>query len=116
MLRVASCVLRVEVVCCIVCAFDCLCVCLFLPWFVCMLACARSLLLRHYSTSPPSGNQVDGLPLVLHTRAVLLGPPLPSALFWDNSQKLYYETDNYDARALKESEQIKDNTEIMRFY
>ena len=24
-----------------------------------------------YSTSPPSGNQVDGLPLVCHTRAVV---------------------------------------------
>ena len=26
----------------------------------------------HYSTSAPSGNQVDGLPLVLHTRAVVV--------------------------------------------
>ena len=38
-----------------------------------------------YSTSRPSGNQVDGLPLVLHnTRAVLVSFPLGPALSDDN--------------------------------
>ena len=103
-LRVACCVLLnarcvLGVVCYIFCAFDCSCVCLVLRLFVCMSACVRDrFLLRHYSTSPLSGNQVDGLPLVLHkTRAVVLGPPLRSALFNDNWEKLYCESNIYDA-------------------
>ena len=43
-----------------------------------------------YPTSRPSGNQVDGLPLVLHnTRALVSGVPLPLALSDDNCKKLY---------------------------
>ena len=41
-----------------------------------------------YSTSPPSGNQVDDLSLVLHTYTVLLGTPLSSAFCYDNWKKL----------------------------
>jgi len=45
-----------------------------------------------YSTSRPSGNQVDGLPFVLHnTRAVVLGLPLPPALSGSNLKNLYCE-------------------------
>ena len=70
-----------------------------------------------YSTSRPSGNHVDGLPLVLHnTRALVSGVLLPPALFCDNWQKLYCSSINYHCSELNESEQIKESIEIIRFY
>ena len=74
--RVVYCVLRVR---CSVLLF----VCLFALWFACLLVAL--FFKRLCSTSPPSGNQVDGLPLVLHnTRAVVVGVLLGPALFNDN--------------------------------
>ena len=69
-----------------------------------------------YSTSRPSGNQVDGLPLVLHTRAVLVSFPLGPALSDNNWQKMYCESWNSVYMKLKWSEQIQDSIKIMRFY
>ena len=87
-MRVACWVLYVVVsVPLIVCMFVCSFVCLFVCLLVCAVDSIEALLYE------PSGNQVDGLPLVLHrssfdsqsnTRAVVLGPPLRSALFGDN--------------------------------
>ena len=41
-----------------------------------------------YSTSPPSGNQVDGLPLDLHTRAVVGGVGGTPALICEKAEKM----------------------------
>ena len=81
---------------------------LFVCVSVCQCACFQYLI---YSTSHPSGNQVDGLPLVLHTRALVVGVDLPPALSGNNCKKLCYENIYYDAFELKLSEQIQDNTE-----
>ena len=48
--------------------------------------------------------------------AVLLYLAFSSELFCDNCEKLYCETYYCDAYAFKYSEQISDNTELMRFY
>jgi len=78
-LSVVSCVLGVVccvlgVVCCVLCVVCCVlwscCVllftCLFVPWFACLLV---SLFFKGlHSTSCPSENQVDGLPLVSHSK------------------------------------------------
>ena len=41
-----------------------------------------------YSMSPPSGNQVDGLPLDLNTRAVVGGVGGPPALICAKAEKM----------------------------
>ena len=70
-----------------------------------------------YSTSLPSGNQVDGLPLVLHnTRLLVSGVPLLSALFWYIRRSMYCGCNNYDCCDLKYSEHIQDSIKIIRFY
>ena len=62
-------------VCFSACLFCCFFVCLsefvFVSVFVFLCVCCQWLL---YSTSPPSGNQIDGLPLVLHNLHIMWFP------------------------------------------